>query len=287
MNVIDVKNLSYSYPNGLGNSINVIKNVNFSVKRGEIVSIIGHTGSGKSTLVQIINGILKPTSGNVYLYGKDIWKNYKNMQDVHFKIGLSFQYPENQLFAKNVYNDIAYGPTNQGLSDDKIKEAVYSSIEFLGINKDILYKSPFELSGGEKRKVAIAGVVAMNPDVLILDEPTAGLDYFGRKFLLDFVIKYNKVGKKTIILVTHFVEDAAMISDRILVINDGVILFYDTPKKIFLKAAKLREIGLSRPEVTKLADDLYNYGFSINREIVDLDSAETEMVRLIENFNKN
>ena len=286
MLAIDIKNLSYTYSKSKFSKVKAIDNINIQIYQGEIISIIGHTGSGKSTLAQLLNGLLKPDSGHILLYNKDIWKDYKNIRDVRFKVGLSFQYPENQLFADTVYDDIAFGPRNKNLPESEIKKYVNESIKFLGLNEQILTKSPFELSAGEKRKIAIAGIISMNPDILILDEPTADLDSFSQKNLFDFILKYNKVKKNVIILITHSMEDAALISDRIIVMDKGRIKAFDNSRNIFSNLKMLEFLDLDIPEVNKILSKLYSYGYNVRKDVMSLNEAENEIIKLIDIYDK-
>ena len=234
MAVLKAENIKLVYGAGTSFKKTALSDVSFEIESGEFVGVIGHTGSGKSTLVQLLNGLLKPTEGKIYLNGKDIWEEPKKIRQVRFKVGMVFQYPEYQLFEETVYKDISYGPKNMGLSDEDIDKKVRAAAEFVGLKNELLAKSPFDLSGGEKRRAAIAGVIAMDPDVLILDEPTAGLDPLGRDALLSQIKSYHEVRKNTVILVSHSMEDIARISDRILVMDHGRKMMLDSAENVFL-----------------------------------------------------
>ena len=226
MSILELKNICYTYGVGTPFEKKAVNDVSFSVNKGELIGIIGHTGSGKSTLVQMLNGLMKPTSGQVLLDGVDIWDKPKEIRKIRFKVGMVFQYPEYQLFEETVYKDIAFGPTNKGLSAEEIDKEVRRAARFTGLKDELLDKSPFDLSGGEKRRAAIAGVIAMDPDVLVLDEPTAGLDPMGRDVLLSQIVRYHKERQNTVLLVSHSMEDIARVADRIVVMN---CLLYTSP----------------------------------------------------------
>ena len=281
MSVIKAQNLTLVYGKGTSFQKTALSNVNFEIEQGEFVGLIGHTGSGKSTLVQLLNGLLKPTEGTVYLNGKNIWEALKKIREVRFKAGMVFQYPEYQLFEETVYKDIAYGPKNMGLSEDETDKRVRSAAEFVGLKRELLYKSPFDLSGGEKRRAAIAGVIAMDPDVLILDEPTAGLDPLGRDVLLSQIQNYHKTRKNTIIFVSHSMEDIAIISDRILVMNHGEKLLFDTTQNVFAKAEELEKVGLRIPQITKIMRMLKKRGINVNTNILTIEQAFNEIINYL------
>ena len=228
-----------------------------------------------------MNGLLKPTDGKIYLNGKDIWEQPKKIRNVRFKVGMVFQYPEYQLFDETVYKDISYGPKNMGLSDEEIDEKVRSAAEFVGLKKELLDKSPFELSGGEKRRAAIAGVIAMDPEVLILDEPTAGLDPLGRDALLSQIQDYHDVRKNTVILVSHSMEDIARVADRILVMSHGEKYMLDTPENVFSKGRELEKLGLQVPQVTKIMLLLKESGINVNQNILTVEQAFNEIVNYL------
>lgn len=267
MSLLVAKNLVYTYGRGTPFVTHAVNNVSFSIERGEIVGIIGHTGSGKSTIVQQLNGLIKPESGEILLEGKNIHTDYEKIKEVRFKVGLVFQYPEYQLFEETSYKDIAYGPTNMGLSEDEIKERVEYAANLVGLNDELLAKSPFDLSGGEKRRVAIAGIIAMKPEVLVLDEPTAGLDPKGRDMILSRIKEYRDETNAAVIIVSHSMEDMAKTADRLLVMNKGSIEMFDTVSNVFSNAERLTEIGLDIPDVTKIAIELNKKGFNIPKNI--------------------
>ena len=278
MAVIKAENIRFVYGTGTSFEKTALSDVSFEIEKGEFIGIIGHTGSGKSTLVQLLNGLLKPTDGKIYLNGKDIWEQPKKIRNVRFKVGMVFQYPEYQLFDETVYKDISYGPKNMGLSDEEIDEKVRSAAEFVGLKKELLEKSPFELSGGEKRRAAIAGVIAMDPEVLILDEPTAGLDPLGRDALLSQIQDYHDVRKNTVILVSHSMEDIARVADRILVMSHGEKYMLDTPENVFSKGRELEKLGLQVPQVTKIMLLLKESGIDVDQNILTVEQAFTEIV---------
>ena len=278
MSVIKAENIRFVYGTGTSFEKTALSDVSFEIEKGEFIGIIGHTGSGKSTLVQLLNGLLKPTDGKIYLNGKDIWEQPKKIRNVRFKVGMVFQYPEYQLFDETVYKDISYGPKNMGLSDEEIDEKVRSAAEFVGLKKELLDKSPFDLSGGEKRRAAIAGVIAMDPEVLILDEPTAGLDPLGRDALLSQIQDYHDVRKNTVILVSHSMEDIARVADRILVMSHGEKYMLDTPENVFSKGRELEKLGLQVPQVTKIMLLLKESGIDVDQNILTVEQAFTEIV---------
>ena len=278
MAVIKAENIRFTYGTGTSFEKTALSDVSFEIEKGEFIGIIGHTGSGKSTLVQLLNGLLKPTGGKIYLNGKDIWEEPKKIRNVRFKVGMVFQYPEYQLFDETVYKDISYGPKNMGLTEDEIDEKVRSAAEFVGLKKELLDKSPFDLSGGEKRRAAIAGVIAMDPEVLILDEPTAGLDPLGRDALLSQIQDYHDVRKNTVILVSHSMEDIARVADRILVMSHGEKYMLDTPENVFSKGRELEKLGLQVPQVTKIMLLLKESGIDVDQNILTVEQAFTEIV---------
>ena len=280
--MLHVKNLSYTYKNDISSAnTKAIDDVSFCVKPGEILGIIGKTGSGKSTLVRMLNGLVKPSKGNVYLNEKDIHKDFKNLKDVFLKVGLVFQYPEHQLFQRTVFDDIAFGLQNKGLSTEKIKEVVYETAKLLNISSNILSSSPLVLSGGEKRKCAIAGIVALKPDVLILDEPTAGMDFRSRKGLLEFLKYYCSTGKKSVIFISHVMEEVAEVSQNILVMNEGKSVFYGKTKEIFKKTNELQTIGLKIPQISKIMKGVNNHGYNVSNGISNVDDAKKELLKLL------
>lgn len=280
MAIIQTENLSYVYSEGTPFRKTAIDNINISIDEGEFVGIIGHTGSGKSTLVQHLNGLLKPTSGRVLFDGKDINSSKEFTRSVRFNVGLCFQYPEYQLFESTVFKDIAFGPKNMGLSEKEIEEHVLKAADFVGLKKDMLVKSPFDLSGGEKRRVAIAGVIAMEPKVLILDEPTAGLDPRGRDTISDMIDNYRISTGSTVIVVSHSMEDVARNASKVLVMNRGKVEFFTGVKEVFSNYERLVEIGLNVPEITGIFIDLKSKGYDVRTDIYSVGEAKKELVRL-------
>lgn len=282
MNIIETEDLSFVYGQGTPFEKKANDKLNIQIKEGEFVGIIGHTGSGKSTLVQMLNGLIKPTSGTVKLNGQNIWAAPKEIRKVRFKVGLVFQYPEYQLFEETVEKDIAFGPGNMGISEEQIKERVRSAARFAGLKDELLSKSPFDLSGGEKRRAAIAGVIAMDPDVLILDEPTAGLDPAGRDVLLAQIRQYHKERKNTVLLVSHSMEDIARTADRILVMNKGKAAMFDDTKTVFSRGEELEKMGLRVPQVTKIMARLQKMGYNLPSGILTVEQAANELQTLID-----
>mgnify|MGYP002724647082 FL=1 len=271
--VLELKNLSYVYGTGTPFEKTAVNNLSLSIEKGEFIGIMGHTGSGKSTLVQMLNGLMKPTSGQVLLDGEDIWANPKDIRKIRFKVGMVFQYPEYQLFEETVAKDIAFGPTNMGKSGAELEKAVNDAARFTGLKDELLEKSPFDLSGGEKRRAAIAGVIAMNPEVLVLDEPTAGLDPMGRDVLLSQIVQYHKERKNTVILVSHSMEDIARVADKIIVMNKSNLVMFDKTKEVFSKGRELEKIGLRVPQITKIMLKLREKGFNVPEGILTVDEA--------------
>ena len=271
--VLELKNLSYVYGTGTPFEKTAVNNLSLSIEKGEFIGIMGHTGSGKSTLVQMLNGLMKPTSGQVLLDGEDIWANPKDIRKIRFKVGMVFQYPEYQLFEETVAKDIAFGPTNMGKSGAELEKAVNDAARFTGLKDELLEKSPFDLSGGEKRRAAIAGVIAMNPEVLVLDEPTAGLDPMGRDGLLSQIVQYHKERKNTVILVSHSMEDIARVADKIIVMNKSNLVMFDKTKEVFSKGRELEKIGLRVPQITKIMLELREKGFNVPEGILTVDEA--------------
>ena len=271
--VLELKNLSYVYGTGTPFEKTAVNNLSLSIEKGEFIGIMGHTGSGKSTLVQMLNGLMKPTSGQVLLDGEDIWANPKDIRKIRFKVGMVFQYPEYQLCEETVAKDIAFGPTNMGKSGAELEKAVNDAARFTGLKDELLEKSPFDLSGGEKRRAAIAGVIAMNPEVLVLDEPTAGLDPMGRDVLLSQIVQYHKERKNTVILVSHSMEDIARVADKIIVMNKSNLVMFDKTKEVFSKGRELEKIGLRVPQITKIMLELREKGFNVPEGILTVDEA--------------
>lgn len=273
MSVIRTENLTYTYSQGTPFEKTAVKDVNIEIEEGELVGIIGHTGSGKSTLIQHLNGLIKPTSGKIFIDGVDIHDKDIKLRDVRFKVGLVFQYPEYQIFEETVYKDIAFGPTNMGLDDGEIDKRVRETAKLVGIDDSLLNKSPFELSGGQKRRVAIAGVMAMRPKVLILDEPTAGLDPRGREMILGQIKHYHEETGSTVLLVSHSMEDVARFAQKILVMNKGEVFCYDTPPAVFARADEIAAIGLSVPQITKVFSMLRSRGIDIRGDVYTIEFA--------------
>ena len=280
---IKIENLNYFYGKGTPYEMHALKDITLTIPKGQFIGLIGHTGSGKSTLIQHLNGLVKATSGQIYYDEKSIYDESFKLKNLRQKVGLVFQYPEHQLFEMTVYKDIAFGPHNLNLSEEEIKNRVYDAIEKVGLDEEILEKSPFELSGGQKRRVAIAGVLAMAPEVLILDEPTAGLDPKGRDDILNEINKLQKETQKTVVLVSHSMEDIAKYVDRIIVMDNGKVKFDDLPKKIFRHYKELEAIGLGAPQITYLVNELINKGFNIKEDITTIEEAKTELIRCLKN----
>ena len=273
MSVIRTENLTYTYSQGTPFEKTAVKDVNIEIEEGELVGIIGHTGSGKSTLIQHLNGLIKPTSGKIFIDGVDIHDKNIKLRDVRFKVGLVFQYPEYQIFEETVYKDIAFGPTNMGLDEGEIDKRVRETAKLVGIDDSLLNKSPFELSGGQKRRVAIAGVMAMRPKVLILDEPTAGLDPRGREMILGQIKHYHEETGSAVLLVSHSMEDVARFAQKILVMNKGEVFCYDTPPAVFARADEIAAIGLSVPQITKVFSMLRSRGIDIRGDVYTIEFA--------------
>ena len=282
MPVIACEKLNYIYSAGTPFESAAVNDIDFSAEKGEIIGVIGHTGSGKSTLIQHFNGLLEPTSGKVFVLDKDIWakENRKQIRNVRFAVGLCFQYPEYQIFEDSVFNEIAFGPKQMGLDEEEIKKRVYESMEFLGVRMTNLKKSPFDLSGGQKRRVAIASIIAMQPEVLILDEPCAGLDPKGRDTILNLIKDYQKAKGNTVIFVSHSMEDVAKIADRVLVMNKGSVAYFGTVNEVYSHSAELKAMGLNVPEITDVFIRLREMGINCNTSIFTLDAAVAEFNRL-------
>ena len=279
--ILEVKNLTYIYSAGTPFEHKALDDISFSVERGEFIGIIGHTGSGKSTLMQQLNGLLKPTSGTVLLDGQDIWSDKKLTRQARFRVGLVFQYPEYQLFEETVYKDIAFGPKNMGLSAEEVDRRVREAAGFVGLTEQQLEVSPFDLSGGQKRRVAIAGVIAMEPEVLILDEPTAGLDSLGRSEILGNIQSYRKAKNATIMMVSHSMEDVARLTDRLLVMNGSKLAMDAPPAQVFTHAEELTQMGLNIPQVTQVFLELKKLGLDV-KNVYTIEQAAAEIKRLKE-----
>ena len=277
--ILEIKNLQHIYSAGTPFEHAALEDVSFSVERGEFIGIIGHTGSGKSTLIQHLNGLLKPTSGSVLLDGKDIWSDKALTRASRFRVGLVFQYPEYQLFEETVYKDIAFGPKNMKLSEEEIDRRVREAAGFVGITEEQLQVSPFDLSGGQKRRVAIAGVIAMEPEVLILDEPTAGLDPEGRSEILSNIEAYRKAKNATIMMVSHSMSDVARLTDRLLVMCDSKLAMDGTPQQVFDRAQELLDMGLDIPEITHVFLKLQQMGLDVE-QVYSVEQAVEVLTRL-------
>jgi energy-coupling factor transport system ATP-binding protein len=277
---ISTENLTHIYSQGTPFEHTAVKDINFSAEKGEFLAIIGHTGSGKSTFIQHLNGLIRPTSGRVLFNGRDIFQDKSFTKQVRFKVGLVFQYPEYQLFEETAYQDIAFGPKNMKLSEKEIDERVREAAEFVGLPENILQKSPFELSGGQKRRVAIAGVIAMRPEVLILDEPTAGLDPAGRDSIIDNIKTYHKAMDSTVIMVTHSMEEAARTADRMVVFHDGVIAMDGAPAEVFSHPKELTSMGLDLPDATKIAVKLREKGLALNTPVYTNEQLVNALVKM-------
>ncbi len=282
MSVLEIKGLTHTYSSNSAFVIDAVSNVSLTIEKGEIVGIIGHTGSGKSTLVQHLNGLLKPTEGEVLLDGKNIWENPKEIRKIRSKVGLVFQYPEYQLFEETVFEDISFGPKNMGLEGEDLKKRVLDICALIGVKDEYLEKSPFDLSGGEKRRVAIAGVMAMRPEIIIFDEPTAGLDPRGREDIIKIISDYREATGATVVIISHSMEDMAVLADRVLVMNHGKAEMFDTVENIFSQGDKLREMGLNVPIVTRVFAELKKLGINVNENVFTIDAAVKELKRIKE-----
>ena len=278
--ILQVENLTHTYSAGTPFQRSAVEGMSLHVGTGEFLGIIGHTGSGKSTLIQHLNGLLKPTSGRILLEGKDIWADPKSIRSVRFRVGLVFQYPEYQLFEETVYKDIAFGPKNMGLTGEDIDRRVREAAAFVGLDAELLDKSPFELSGGQKRRVAIAGVIAMEPQVLVLDEPTAGLDPRGRDDILARIQEYHRARNASVVLVSHSMEEIARNVDRIVVLSDGKVYMEGAPKQVFARAHELEQVGLDVPQVTKVAAALKARGLDIDTAVYTVEALEQKLLSL-------
>lgn len=280
MPIIEIKDLYFSYKDS---GVPVLKNVNLKIEKNEFIGIIGQTGSGKSTLVKQLNGLLKPDKGQVLFNGIDIFSNIKETQKARFRIGMVLQYPEDQLFAETVFKDIAFGPENIGLSQKEVRAQVLNAAKFVGLIEDILDRSPFEISGGEKRRVAIAGIIAMNPDVLVLDEPSASLDPNGRKLLLSQIKRYHEEQHKTVILISHNMEDIVNLADRVVVLENGEIKVDESTKKLFSESSyeELKRLNILPPDIMEVVSILRQKGVRLGNDILNIDDAVNEIVKLL------
>ena len=281
MSVLSVKNLIYGYSKGTPFEKGALKGVSVDFEKGEIVALIGHTGSGKSTLLQHLNGLLKPDSGEILFEGESIHSSKETLRKCRFNVGLCFQYPEQQLFDSTVYKDVAYGPRNMGLSSEETDKRVRDSVAYVGLSEEYLEKSPFDLSGGEKRRVAIAGVLSMEPKVLILDEPTAGLDPVGKNNLLKLIKDYNKKTGNTVIFVSHNMDDVALVADKVVVMNDGEIAMQGTVEDVYSQGEKLAELGLDVPEITSVFIELKKAGFDLGKTEYTVEGAKESIIKFL------
>ncbi len=281
LGIIKLEKVSYVYSPSTPFEKEALHNVDIEFREGAVTGIIGHTGSGKSTVAQLLNGLLKPTSGRVLLDGRDIFEDAKKVSDIRFRVGLVFQYPEYQLFEESVYRDIAFGPTNMGLDEEEIKRRVYDAARFAGIGKDLLEKSPFELSGGQRRRAAIAGVMAMEPEIIVLDEPAAGLDPRGRDEILTGIRRYREEKNNTVILISHSMEDMALYSDRLVVMAGGEVLTEGSVDEVFGKSSLIEKSGLKLPQITSVADRLRNDGYPLSSGIYTVEKAHSEILSLL------
>ena len=286
MAVIKTEHLTHTYSEGTPFVKMAIQDVNLSIEEGEMVGVIGHTGSGKSTLIQHFNGLLKPTSGKIYIDGEDMWADTTRLRDIRFKVGLVFQYPEYQLFEETVYKDIAFGPKNMGLSEEEVDRRVRQAASFVNVTEEMMHKSPFELSGGQKRRVAIAGILAMQPKVLILDEPTAGLDPKGRDRILGQIQEYQQDQKNTVLIVSHSMEDVAKFARKVLVMNQSKVFLYDDTEAVFAHAQEIEQMGLAVPQVTRVFTRLAEMGYPVDPHTYTIQAAKQQVLDLFEQQEK-
>ena len=277
---ITVENLSYFHARKTPYEIKALDGIDLNIQSGTVTGLIGHTGSGKSTLVQMFNGLLRPYEGRVLLDGADIWAKPKDINKIRFRVGLVMQYPEYQLFEETIYKDIAYGPKNMGLADDEIRERVFEAADFVGLDRELLDKSPFDLSGGQKRRAAIAGIIAMRPELLILDEPAAGLDPRGRDAIFNNIVEYRKKSGSTVLIVSHSMEDMARYCDRLIVMSGAKILLEGECREIFTKADELSAVGLDVPQITRLMLALKEKGIELDTSVFTVEEALEEILRL-------
>ena len=278
--VLEAKNITYRYGEGTPFETAAVEDVSFAIERGELVGVIGHTGSGKSTLIQHFNGLLRPTFGSVLLDGEDIWADPARLRGVRFRVGLCFQYPEYQLFESTVYADMAFGPKNMGLDEAEIDRRVRRAAQFVGLKESYFEKSPFDLSGGEKRRAAIAGVMAMEPEVLILDEPTAGLDPRGRDTILGLIREYRQATGSTILLVSHSMEDVAKLATKVLVMNRAHLAMYGPVPEVYSRGEELVRMGLNVPQVTRIFMELKKRGYAVSDQVYTVAQGREELMRL-------
>ena len=278
---IIVDKVNYVYSPGTAYEIAALDDINLKIEDGEFIGIIGHTGSGKSTLIQHLNGLIKATSGAIYFHGQDIYDKDFDLREVRNRVGLVFQYPEHQLFETTIFDDVCFGPVNQGLTKEEAGLRAFEALRQVGIPEELFYQSPFELSGGQKRRVAIAGVLAMKPEVLILDEPTAGLDPGGRDEILDLITRMHRERGMTVILVSHSMEDVAKYVKRIIVMNQGRVMFDDVPKEVFKNYKELEAIGLAAPQVTYLMHELKDRGLNVDTEVTTIAEARAAILEAL------
>ena len=281
MKAIETRHLTHKYSIGTPFETTAVDDVSITIEQGEFVGVIGHTGSGKSTFIQHLNGLLRQSSGDVFINERNIWDKNVNIKEIRFEAGLVFQYSEYQLFEETVYKDIAYGPKNMGLSDEEIDKRVHKAAEEMGLDKELLERSPFDLSGGQKRRVALAGVIAMEPKILILDEPASGLDPAGRDKVLEKISEYHKHSGTTILLVSHSMEDIVRFANKVLVMNRGQLFCYETTDKVFSMAKELQMIGLDVPQITKLAQLLAQNGIDIGQDIYTVERAKERLLKVL------
>lgn len=279
---IKLEHLNYIYSQGTAYEKHALKDICLEIPHGEFVGVIGHTGSGKSTLIQHLNGLVKATNGALYYNGENIYSDGYDLKALRNQVGLVFQYPEHQLFEIDVLSDVCFGPKNQGLSEDECKKRALEALHLVGLPEEYYKSSPFELSGGQKRRVAIAGVMAMRPKVLVLDEPTAGLDPKGRDEILDQIAYLHKESDLTVILVSHSMEDIAKYADRIIVMNHGQVMYNDIPKKVFAHYNELEEVGLAAPQVTYIMHDLKERGLDVNAQATSIEEAADSIMKVLE-----
>ncbi len=278
---IIVDKVNYVYSEGTAYEIKALSDINLKIEDGEFIGIIGHTGSGKSTLIQHLNGLIKATSGTIYFHGQDIYDKDFDLRELRNRVGLVFQYPEHQLFETTIFDDVCFGPMNQGLTKEEAGLRAFEALKSVGIPEELYYQSPFDLSGGQKRRVAIAGVLAMKPEVLILDEPTAGLDPGRRDEILDLITRMHRERGMTVILVSHSMEDVAKYVKRIIVMNQGRVMFDDVPKEVFKHYKELETIGLAAPQVTYLMHELREKGLPVSTDVTTVAEARAELLRVL------
>ena len=279
--------VNYVYSADTAYQIKALKNVNLKIEDGQFIGVIGHTGSGKSTLIQHLNGLIKATSGSIYFHGKDIYDEDFDLRELRNRVGLVFQYPEHQLFETTIFEDVCFGPKNQGLSKEEAGLRAFEALRSVGLPEELYYQSPFDLSGGQKRRVAIAGVLAMQPEVLILDEPTAGLDPAGRDEILDLVARMHRERGITVILVSHSMEDVAKYVQRIIVMNQGNVMYDGTPKEVFRHYRELEAVGLAAPQVTYLMNELKGYGLNVDTDATTIAEARASLLEALSGIDSN